>query len=188
MVPLGPVPRIFEMSRPRSSAILRALGEIRAPPADGVSVTARALGAGASVSAGGCSPGATIQAMVRPTGTTSPAFDTTPARTPSPGASSSNTALSVSISSSGSPLRIASPSFLSQASSLPVSCAISSAGITTLSAISGTLRLSQSPRWLPPSRPHAGWGPDQSRGWLEAGRSRCNNAARPPAVARLESA
>ena len=43
----------------------------------------------------------------------------TPASTPSPGASSSTETLSVSISSSGSPLTTLSPSFLSQDEKLP---------------------------------------------------------------------
>src|SRR5438045_7353347 len=59
-----------------------------------------------------------------------------PARMPFAVASISTTALSVSTSSSGSPLVMASPSFFNQAMILPVSCAISSAGITTLVAIS----------------------------------------------------
>ena len=58
-----------------------------------------------------------------------------PARMPSAGASTSTTALSVSISRSGSPLVTRSPSFFRQAMSLPVSCAISRAGMTTLKAI-----------------------------------------------------
>src|SRR5688572_5961292 len=58
---------------------------------------------------------------------------------PSPSASISTTALSVSISSSISPFLTCSPSFFSQDTSLPVSCAISSAGITTLTAITGDL-------------------------------------------------
>src|ERR1700691_5912044 len=58
-----------------------------------------------------------------------------PARIPSPGDSISITALSVSISISGSPLAIESPSFFSHEISLPVSWAISSAGITTLMAM-----------------------------------------------------
>ncbi len=56
----------------------------------------------------------------------------TPARIPSAGDSISTTALSVSTSSSGSPLATRSPSFFRQAISLPLSCAISSAGITML--------------------------------------------------------
>jgi hypothetical protein len=43
--------------------------------------------------------------------------------------------LSVSISSSGSPFDTLSPSLFRQATSLPVSCAISRAGITTLKAM-----------------------------------------------------
>src|SRR6267154_2113142 len=54
---------------------------------------------------------------------------------PSAGASTSITALSVSISRRGSPLVTRSPSFLRQDTSLPVSWAISRAGITTLKAM-----------------------------------------------------
>src|SRR6201987_4344311 len=75
--------------------------------------------------------------MVCPTGISAPIAALMPARMPSAGASTSTTALSVSISRSGSPLVTLSPSFLRQARSLPVSCAISRAGITTLMAISG---------------------------------------------------
>src|SRR6202023_869295 len=64
-----------------------------------------------------------------------PAAARTPARMPSAGASTSITALSVSISRRGSPLVTRSPSFLRQDTSLPVSCAISRAGITTLKAM-----------------------------------------------------
>src|SRR3984893_1745239 len=64
-----------------------------------------------------------------------PATAFTPARMPSAGASTSITALSVSISRRGSPLVTRSPSFLRQDTSLPVSCAISRAGITTLKAM-----------------------------------------------------
>src|SRR5580698_4159111 len=73
--------------------------------------------------------------MVFPTGMSAPAAAVIPARTPSAGASTSSTALSVSTSRSGSPLVTRSPSFFRQAMSLPVSCAISRAGITTLKAI-----------------------------------------------------
>src|SRR5258707_3986119 len=86
-------------------------------------------------SAGGVSPARRIQAMVRPTGTSAPGCALTPARKPSAGDSISMTALSVSISRSGSPLATVSPSFFSQEISLPVSWAISSAGMTTLIAI-----------------------------------------------------
>src|SRR5580700_4218620 len=91
--------------------------------------------AAATSSAGGVSPGRTIQAMVWPTGTSAPAWTLMPASTPSPGDSISMTALSVSISRSGSPFATDSPSFFSHEMSLPVSWAISSAGITTLIAI-----------------------------------------------------
>jgi len=71
--------------------------------------------------AGGCSPGFRIQAIVWPTGTTSPTLAMTPPSTPSAIASTSTTALSVSTSSSISPLATFSPSCFFQATSLPVS-------------------------------------------------------------------
>src|SRR5216117_2091594 len=140
------------MSTPRSLARRRALGEILGLPSagaagcaetegglgaatEGCSVIFRADGAAVEDSAGGCSPGATIHAIVTPTGTTSPSCDLTPASTPSAIASTSTTALSVSTSRSSSPLRMASPSFFSHETIFPVSCAISNAGITTLFAI-----------------------------------------------------
>src|SRR5580700_1072119 len=149
--PPGPDPRSLETSTPNSFARRRALGEIfafvAAATAGGAATIApagslllcepaRAPGAEAAGSvAGGLSPGATIQAMVCPTGMSAPANAVIPARIPSAGASTSTTALSVSISRSGSPLVTRSPSCLRQAMSLPVSCAISRAGITTLKAI-----------------------------------------------------
>src|SRR4029077_4241143 len=60
---------------------------------------------------------------------------------PSPGDSISITALSVSISRSGSPFATLSPSFLNQEISFPVSWAISRAGMTTLMGIGGGLGL-----------------------------------------------
>ena len=89
-----------------------------------------------AVSVGGASPGLTSQAIVWPTGTTSPPCTFTPKRIPSPGDSISMTALSVSTSSRGSPLATVWPSCFSHDISFPVSCAISSAGITTLMGIS----------------------------------------------------
>ena len=147
--PPGPDPRKPEISTPNSLARRRALGEIRAlgaAPGPGVAAaawagstllcdTARAPGAVADSSCGGFSPGATIHAMVCPTGMSWPAEALIPARMPSAGASTSTTALSVSISRSGSPLVTRSPSCFRQARSLPVSCAISRAGMTTLKAI-----------------------------------------------------
>src|SRR5262249_44315860 len=59
----------------------------------------------------------------------------TPLRTPSPGDSISTTALSVSISRSVSPFATRSPSFRRHDTTLPVSCAISSAGMTMLIGI-----------------------------------------------------
>ena len=96
---------------------------------------ARAEGAAVMTSAGGFSPASTIHAMVCPTGISAPSDALIPARNPSAGASTSTTALSVSISRRGSPFETRSPSFFRQARSLPVSCAISRAGITTLKAI-----------------------------------------------------
>jgi len=84
---------------------------------------------------GGASPGASSQAIVCPTGMTAPSRAETEERMPSPGDSTSTTALSVSTSSSGSPLATCSPSRLRQAMILPLSCANSSAGITTLTAM-----------------------------------------------------
>src|SRR5579864_632788 len=135
MAPSGPVPLTLFRSTLYSRARRRALGEILAPAeVDGSATgagaaaarcagwTARAAEATGAASAGGFSPGATSQAMVWPTGTTSPSCTLMPARMPSPGASTSMTALSVSTSRSGSPLATCWPSFLSQEMSLPVSC------------------------------------------------------------------
>src|SRR5579862_5455662 len=98
--------------------------------------------------------------MVWPTGISAPSCALIPPRTPSPGDSISITALSVSISSRGSPFEMLCPSFLSQAMSLPVSCAISRAGITTLIGIdlSRTKRrpeslVSDSNSFIPSARP-----------------------------------
>src|SRR5438093_4173226 len=74
--------------------------------------------------------------MVWPTGISSPSWARTPPRTPSPLASTSTTALSVSTSISGSPRWTSSPSFLSHRTSRPVSWDIPSAGMTTLWATS----------------------------------------------------
>src|SRR3984893_7455942 len=136
------------MSRPCSLASRRAFGEIlmlvdageedaatAGPEGFDCSVLLRPVAAAVADGAGTCSPGATIHAMISPTGTTAPSCDFTPARIPPAGDSISTTALSVSISRSGSPLPTLSPSFLRQARSLPVSWAISNAGITTLIAI-----------------------------------------------------
>src|SRR5579864_3682211 len=148
--PPGPEPCKPAMSTPSSLASLRAFGEIFAvaevtldaedATACDASIlvwdTALAVGADpAGSSDGGCSPGATIHAIVCPTGISAPSAALIPASKPSAGASTSTIALSVSISRRGSPLVTRSPSFLRQAMSLPVSCAISSAGITTLKAI-----------------------------------------------------
>src|SRR5437868_4160811 len=152
ITPSGPVPRTSARSTPNSFASRLAFGEIcSARPATTIlaaapvctpaaaccaaPLVARAASAAGPALAGGFSPGATSHAIVSPTGITAPTSAVIPASVPSPGASTSTTALSVSISSSGSPLRTLSPSFFRHASNFPVSCAISSAGITTLIAI-----------------------------------------------------
>src|SRR5437879_3535361 len=153
--PPGPDPRSRVTSTPCSRASRRAFGEIlssdgetgvglltpalaTAPPAATVSVR-RPVCAGA-VAIGSASPGASSQAIVWPTGITAPSWAETAERMPSPGDSTSTTALSVSTSSIGSPLATCSPSRLRQETTLPVSCAISRAGITTLTAIEKNLR------------------------------------------------
>ena len=68
---------------------------------------------------GGFSPGPTSHAIVSPTGITAPTSAVIPARIPSPGASTSTTALSVSISSSGSPFADAFTFFFSPGQQLP---------------------------------------------------------------------
>ena len=82
--------------------------------------------------AGTDSPGPSSHAIVFPTAMSSPTLALMPASTPSPGDSTSTTALSVSMSSSNSPFRTCSPSCFRHATTLPVSCASSRAGITTL--------------------------------------------------------
>src|SRR5208337_5534964 len=152
--PPGPDPWTCTRLTPCSLARRRALGEILtdcdvdgavdgaeavpwfgAPAAELTAAVVFLPDATVTSSVGAVSPGRTIQAMVWPTGTSVPACTLMPERTPSPGDSISITALSVSISSNGSPLATDSPSFLSHEMSLPVSWAISSAGITTLIAI-----------------------------------------------------
>src|SRR6266581_6397627 len=131
---LPPAGLTWARSTPCSWAILRARGE------------ALTAGAGTTLTpAGGC-PGATdaasseakISAIVCPTGTTSPARAVTSPRTPETGASISVVALSVSISTSGSPFRTLSPGDLSQCRTLPVSCASSSAGMMTFVGITAS--------------------------------------------------
>ena len=89
----------------------------------------------AADASGAVSPGCSSHAMVCPTGMTAPSRAVTAERMPSPGASTSTTALSVSISASGSPFLTVSPSFFRHDRSFPVSCANSNAGITTLKAM-----------------------------------------------------
>ncbi len=134
--PAGPVPLIFAMSTPCSFARRRAFGEICMGPAfatgpEAAAGAADAVACGAAapvrpvcvgaVLAGGASPAFSSHAMVCPTGTTSPTFAVMPPRIPSPAASISTTALSVSTSSSSSPFLTVSPSFFFQETSFPVS-------------------------------------------------------------------
>src|ERR1035437_463067 len=145
--PPDPEPRTLPMSMPCSFASLLARGEICAAGATGDSGTLAAerssCGTGeiagetetASATLGTLSPGFKIHAMMWPTAISEPTSPVTSASTPSAEASTSSTALSVSTSRRSSPLRTVSPSFFSQATSLPVSWPISSAGITTLIAI-----------------------------------------------------
>src|SRR5713226_8130087 len=130
---LPPAGLTWARSTPCSWAILRARGE---------ALTA-AAGAGTAAAPADRGPGATepasseakISAIVCPTGTTSPSRAVTSPRTPEAGASISVVALSVSISTSGSPFRTLSPGDLSQCRTLPVSCASSSAGMMTFVGI-----------------------------------------------------
>src|SRR6516165_5591190 len=73
-----------------------------------------------------------MMAIRLPTGTVAPGAIKTFRRMPLPKASSSMSALSVSISATMSPPEIRSPSCLSQRKSLPVSIASDSFGMTTL--------------------------------------------------------
>ena len=118
-------------SRPQPTPARAPRERLRPPAAAGAESIFRPVCA-CEPPAGRDSPGLSSQAIVCPTGTTSPTFAVTPDSTPSPAASISTTALSVSTSSSISPLLTCSPSFFFHETSLPVSCAISSAGITTL--------------------------------------------------------
>ena len=69
-----------------------------------------------------------------PTGTSSPTWAVTLLRTPEAGASISTVVLSVSITMSTSPWVTGWPSAFSHCNSLPVSCAIPSAGMITFVA------------------------------------------------------
>ena len=182
--PPGPEPRTLLMSTSRSRAMRLALGEtltlavVPGLGAAGVSTTALAVGllsvrrpvSVGPESAGGASPGCTSHAMACPTGTTSPSRALMPARIPLPSASISTTALSVSTSRSSSPLVTCSPSFLRQETNLPVSCAISSAGMTTLTAISSRPQPFPPARWRRSSRRLHGSGRARLRAWWTAGR------------------
>src|SRR5947199_1196215 len=146
MAPFGPEPVSESRSMPRSCASLRAFGDASRPRLRFGIVTSATVGAAAtastsrvtrgSVSAtGAISPSASTSAITSPTGTSVPSGTRTPASVPSAGASISTVTLSVSTSSSGSPLRTLSPSCLSQRRTLPVSCAIPSAGMITSAGI-----------------------------------------------------
>ena len=131
--PSAPVPRARAISTLCSRARRLAFGEIFALPDCGsegvgaerpgcVRAAATALTESREESSfGRASPGEIIQAIVLPTAITSPATAFTPAKMPSAAASISTTALSVSTSSSTSPLATGSPSLFRQATSLPVS-------------------------------------------------------------------
>ena len=86
--------------------------------------------------------GSAMIAIRPPTGTAVPGVTRSFRRTPEPNASSSMSALSVSISAMMSPPEIRSPSCLSQRSSFPVSIASDSFGITTL-----VTAMARSPSW-----------------------------------------
>src|SRR3989442_980330 len=129
------MPPVDVFSRARStpccSASLRASGDAFTAPAE----TAPAGAAAAGEPPAPASPAAKISAIVWPTGTTSPARAVTSRRTPDAGASISTVTLSVSISRIGWPLCTVSPGDLSHLRTLPVSCAISSAGMMTFVGI-----------------------------------------------------
>src|SRR5262245_34822230 len=126
-------------STPCCSAIFRASGEaFTSRAADAGAADAIAAGASAVLGAAtgaGAAPGSKISAIVRPTGTTSPGCADTSPSTPDAGASISTLILSVSISTIDSPLFTRSPGDLIQRRTLPVSCAISSAGMMTFVGI-----------------------------------------------------
>src|SRR2546421_5427396 len=140
MRPLGVVMRV--RSTPCCSASLRASGDalMTAETPALADAGAAAAGAGAAGVDPPVSPAAKMSAIVLPTGTTSPTPAVTSRSTPEAGASTSTVTLSVSISTSGSPFCTASPGDLIQRSTLPVSCASSSAGMMTLVGISASTR------------------------------------------------
>ena len=179
--PPGPDPVRRPISIPLSCARRRALGEMRAAS------VRRPVATSGNAVVGGASPGCTSHAIVWPTGTTSPGLAVTPARIPSAAASTSTTALSVSTSSSISPLRTGSPSCFRQETSLPASCAISSAGMTTLTAISVRRRFF--PAWLRRARRQqssprpAGWVALPPRAAWAACRRRSQRVRPPQATA-----
>src|SRR5215471_13690462 len=140
--PPGPLPATAATSTPRALASRRAFGEAsprRGFGAGAPGMAAFVIVAGISVATTGtdlgssvnCSPSASTSAITEPTGTSAPSGTAKPARVPSAGASISTVTLSVSTSSSGSPFATCAPSSLSQRRTLPVSCAIPSAGMIT---------------------------------------------------------
>src|SRR5438445_2369252 len=135
MRPLGVVMRV--RSTPCCSASLRASGDALMTAETPAPADAAAAGAGADAPA---SPAAKINAIVLPTGTTSPTPAVTSRSTPEAGASISTVTLSVSISTMGSPLATVSPGDLIHFKILPVSCASSSAGMMTVVGISASTR------------------------------------------------
>src|SRR5438132_1471577 len=142
--PSGPVPANREMSTPCSSASLLAFGEaggrdVAATGNTGLGSPHRPCGPPPRGRGGGDSPGARISAIRWPTATSSPSAAVIALSVPVPGDSTSTVALSVSTSISGSPLATWSPSCFSQRTSLPVSWAMPSAGMTTSIAMSSYL-------------------------------------------------
>ena len=140
--PSGPAPVTAARSIPRSEARRRASGEagcsLWSPPAlratsplgvadtPALRVISLVGGEGAALS-----PSPRMTAIVVPTATSAPGSALIEARVPVAGDSTSTTALSVSISSSGSPFVTCSPSRFFQDTTTPMSWAIPSAGMIT---------------------------------------------------------
>ena len=122
------------------SAMRRRI-ELIPPAAGGAAVTAWWTPTGASPE---------MRAITWPTGTVSPAA-TTISSTPSAGASSSELTFSVSISTSGSPLRTACPACFNQRATVPstrVSASLGSSTSTALFEQVGQRRAGQAPAGL----------------------------------------
>ena len=145
--PPGPVPRTCERSTPRSSAILRAMGEANwRTPTSGEPLAVGGTSTGAATvvavaracsgpASGTDSPALPMYPMASPVGTVTPSGTTILRSEPLTGASISTTALSVSISTIASCCETVSPSRLSQATTVPFSMSYPIWGITTASAI-----------------------------------------------------